>query len=146
MKARRRLGTGKTEMPLSSMIDVVFLLLIYFIVTQKPIIEETLLEADLPGGKTVERPPEVSLLMIDVDKGSKNRYKVNGVAWKARQLFEYLKTVADNDRSQTVIVDCGPYATHGKLVKLLDACAEAGLTNINIKDDTTREFRGSPAR
>jgi biopolymer transport protein ExbD len=124
------------------MIDVVFLLLIYFIVTQKPMIESTILRADLPGGVPKDDVKQVSLLMIDVDRGSEDEYKVNGIVWKATPLFEYLKTVADNDRGQTVVVDCGPYARHGKLVKLLDACADAGLTNINIKDDSTRDFRG----
>jgi biopolymer transport protein ExbD len=142
MKTRRRIGTGSAEMSMSSMIDVVFLLLIYFIVTQKPIIEETLLEADLPSGVPEKDVKEVSLLRIDVDRGADDRYKVNGVTWKAPQLFSYLKTVADNDRSQTVVIDCGAYARHGKLVKLLDACSEAGLTNLNIKDDPAREFRG----
>lgn len=142
MKTRRRIGSGSAEMSMSSMVDVVFLLLIYFIVTQKPIIAETLLEADLPSGATPKNVKEVSLLRIDVDRGNDDRYKVNGVTWKATQLFPYLKSVADNDRSQTVVIDCGAYARHGKLVKLLDACAKAGLTNLNITDDPSREFRG----
>ncbi|NCU27823.1 biopolymer transporter ExbD, partial [Candidatus Nomurabacteria bacterium] len=37
------------EVPLSAMIDVVFLLLIYFIVSQKPIVEDTHLAIDLPA-------------------------------------------------------------------------------------------------
>ena len=39
----------EAEVPLSSMIDIVFLLLMYFIATQKPIIEETLLGVNLPS-------------------------------------------------------------------------------------------------
>lgn len=35
--------------PLSSMIDVVFLLLIYFIMTQKKVVEDVYLQADLPA-------------------------------------------------------------------------------------------------
>ncbi len=37
------------SVPLSSMIDIVFLLLIYFILTQKPVIEEIPMNVDLPA-------------------------------------------------------------------------------------------------
>ncbi len=50
--ARRQKKKGsvvEAEIPMSSMIDVVFLLLIYFVVTQKPIIEDTLLGINLPS-------------------------------------------------------------------------------------------------
>ena len=42
-KKRKRIEVAEAEVPMSSMIDIVFLLLIYFILTQKPIIDETLL-------------------------------------------------------------------------------------------------------
>ena len=47
------------EVPLSSMIDVVFLLLIYFILTQKPVIEDVHLQVDLPAPEL--RPPAMRL-------------------------------------------------------------------------------------
>jgi len=62
------------SVPLSSMIDVVFLLLIYFIFTQKPVVEDIYLQLDLPAPSRAsasdsEPPP---ILRIDVYKLSQD--------------------------------------------------------------------------
>jgi hypothetical protein len=40
----------------------------------------------------------------------------------------------------TVIINCGPNAVHKKLIRLLDACAEAGLSKLNIVNDPSVKF------
>ena len=59
--------------PLSSMIDVVFLLLIFFLVTQKPITEEVMINVELPAPdmSTVAADPLIPIT-IDVDKYSRD--------------------------------------------------------------------------
>ena len=158
-RKRKRIKIEKAEVPLSSMIDVVFLLLIYFIVTQKPIVEETLLGCDLPspGGKPPKNPP--TMLTIDVvrfypnpknsaaiDAKDMNYYFLNKRRWKfdspkaSNDLRRQLIAIAKNDKDQTVIINCGPNAAHQKLVQILDACAEAGLKKINVVDDDGIRF------
>lgn len=62
------------SVPLSSMIDIVFLLLIYFIFTQKPIIEEVPMNVDLPAPSSqpnnndVEPPFTINVGKYDEDK------------------------------------------------------------------------------
>lgn len=138
------------DVPISAMIDVVFLLLIYFIVTQKPIIENTLLTVDLPapGGKPKDKP--VQLFTIDVHRidpapeQDLNIYYVNQQKWNFQDLRAQLKKTAELDPKQTIIINCGPNARHQKLVQLLDACAEAGLLSINVVNDLTIEFVPEP--
>ncbi|NOY74856.1 MAG: biopolymer transporter ExbD [Kiritimatiellaeota bacterium] len=159
MSKRKRIKIEEAEVPLSSMIDVVFLLLIYFIVTQKPIVEETLLSCDLPspGGKPPKNQP--TMLTIDVvrfypnpnnskviDAKDLNYYYLNKRRWKfnspnaSNDLRRQLVAIAKNDKDQTVIINCGPNATHQKLIQILDACAEAGLTKLNVVDDDGIKF------
>ena len=159
MAKRKRMKTDEAEVPLSSMIDVVFLLLIYFIVTQKPIVEETLLSCDLPspGGKPPKNPP--TMLTIDVvrfypnptnnpaiDAKDMNYYYLNKRRWRfnapnaSNDLRRQLIAIAKNDKDQTVIINCGPNAAHQKLVQILDACAEAGLKKLNVVDDDGIKF------
>ena len=59
--------------PLSSMIDVVFLLLIFFLVTQKPITEEVMINVELPAPdmSTLAADPLIPIT-IDVDKYSRD--------------------------------------------------------------------------
>ncbi len=61
--------------PLSAMIDVVFLLLIYFIMTQKPVVEDIYLQLNLPAPNPAtsssDEPP--AILRIDVSKRPEDR-------------------------------------------------------------------------
>jgi len=160
-KKRKRIVIDEAEIPMSAMIDVVFLLLIYFIVTQKPIIEETLLSCDLPspGGAPPDKPP--TMLTIGVmrmmpnpnhDKSilakDLNLYYLNNAAWKfsdpnaSNDLKRQLMTMGKADAEQTIIINCGPNAPHQKLVQLLDACANAGLKTLNIVNDESIRFLG----
>ena len=130
MRNRKKRLSGSNEMSMASMIDVVFLLLIYFIVTQKPIIEETLMSSKLPNGT----PSETTgfPLTIDVFQEDGDFYRVMNRPWKAKELFTYLQTISENDPEQAIIINCGTKAKHSKLIKLLDACSEAELGNLNI--------------
>ncbi len=145
--ARRRPEEQKAEVPMSSMIDIVFLLLIYFIVTQKPIIEDTHLGVDLPtpGGKPKDKP--ITLFTIDVHKQSDDPgkdldiYYVNGRKWNFNDLALQLKKTAEQDKEQTIILNCGPNARHQKLIRILDACHDAGLSKLNLVNDESIEFQ-----
>jgi len=126
----------EAEIPMSSMIDVVFLLLIYFIVTQKPVIEDTLLGVNLPSGGGSSGSSEAGqLFTIDVIKmgpGSDTFYNVNGMPTPLAAMKDQLLMLAENDPDTTVIIKCGPNAKHNKLVTVLDSCAEAGLSKLNL--------------
>ncbi len=148
-RTRKRMKGEEAEVPLSSMIDVVFLLLIYFIVTQKPIIDDTLLGCNLPApdavAKEEEEPP--NLFTVDVHRLYPNDpdkdmqyYYLNGNRYPFEQLKQVLSETRKNDPDMTVIINCGPNAQHRKLIQLLDACAEADLTKLNVVNDEAVKF------
>ena len=132
------------SVPLSSMIDVVFLLLIYFIFTQKEVVEDVHLQLNLPAPQSSsnnEEPPP--MLRIDVFENAKDNdnetyYAVNAAKEGAGQAMEfaalqnYLKIVADNSKETTIVLNCGPHADHKKLIKILDLCNSLGLTELNL--------------
>ncbi len=140
-KIRKKIKSDKVEVPMSSMIDVVFLLLIYFIVTQKPIIEDTLLGVSLPApsqSKSTDTPPP--MMTIDVMRlvgYPADTYHVNGSPCPLKSIKSVMKSW---DAEQTLLIRCGPNAKHQKLIKILDACSEAEITNLNIIDDPTVAF------
>lgn len=144
-KKRRKMLVPDAEVPLSAMIDVVFLLLIYFILTQKEVLEDSYLSVDLPSPNPTSKPPQTppSMLRIDVMKlrdRSEDYYHINGLKYHVNDLREYLRTIAQTDKNTTVIINCGPNAKHGKLIALLDICNEMGLTKINLLNDATVRF------
>ena len=140
MRKRKRASEKPDKMPVSTMIDVVFLILIYFIVTQKPILEETMIKTKLPGppDEIIDPPIDPNPMRIDVFKESGDFYRLNGRAYKKEFIFNYLKDVAESNPEQQILINCGSNAKHEKLVKLLDVCAEVKLENLNIVNDKSR--------
>jgi len=148
MRKRRKTKIAEAEVPMSAMIDVVFLLLIYFIVSQKPIVENTLIPCDLPSpnqAPSKEKPPQ--LLNIDVfrmninPKKDMDIYGFNQSAVNFSDLKNVLKQTSKTNPDQTIIINCDPNALHEKLVQLLDACQEFGLTKLNLTNDATIPFQ-----
>jgi biopolymer transport protein ExbD len=148
-RSHKRLTVGDAVMPLSSMIDIVFLLLIYFIVTQKIIVEDTLLNASIPGGKpdTAVTVPQSSLLVIDIalmnaedPARDLDTFMVNRRRCSYADLREQLLHLGTLASDTTVFLRCGPNPPHRKLVRVLDACKEADLNNLQIVNDEGQSF------
>lgn len=148
--------------PLSSMIDVVFLLLIFFLVTQKPVTEEVMINVELPAPdmSTVAADPLIPIT-IDVDKYSRDNideidarlaalsdrddpnevlkderlyYSFNGSApMEVARLRERLAAVAA-DANSTIIIKCDPNVKYRKLIRVLDLCSELGLNSRQLVD------------
>ena len=117
--------------PMSAMIDIVFLLLIYFIVTQKDEISEAHLAVNLPSpNPPAEEPREnPNLLEIEIRPGKlflKKRPRTRA------QLREMLATFAALDTDYTVIVKTSILAQTRELVDVLDMCKELGLNQLNV--------------
>ena len=121
------------SVPLSSMIDVVFLLLIYFIFTQKPVVEDIHLQLDLPSpgrasASDSEPPP---ILRIDVykllqDNDEEITKKINDIqadqsidprlkpklinkAREAEKIYYHVNTTGDGTGTPMVFSDLAKY-------------------------------------
>jgi biopolymer transport protein ExbD len=114
--------------PMSSMIDIVFLLLIYFIITQKDEISEAHLAVNLPSpGRGTPPSTKPQLLEIEVHD---NMYLMRGVALSLPTLEETLNKFRDPEL--TVIIKVSVQAKARDLVAVLDLCQGAGLTKMNV--------------
>lgn len=125
----RRKQEEALAVPMSSMIDVVFLLLIYFIVTQKDEITEAHLAVNLPSpgsAKTTETKPQ--LLEIEVYDG---QIALRGKVMPDDATFAALMNNF-RDPELTVMIKVSTGARARDLVKVLDYCQGAGLTKLNV--------------
>jgi biopolymer transport protein ExbD len=121
------------QVELTPLIDVVFLLLIFFMVSST-FIRETQLKIDLPEASGELQEIEGEMLEIAVD--SRGEYALNGqilvnneLSTLVRALRESAKTV---DKSERVIVTADANATHQAVVRAMDAAGKVGLTRISI--------------
>jgi biopolymer transport protein ExbD len=126
------------EMPMSAMIDVTFLLLIFFIVTATDEIIEAHVSVDLPSAsssKSSEKPPQLIEVVVppDSEAGLEGKYLLMGsTPHDIDALEQVLAGVAVLDNTQTIIIKVSPDATQGKLIQLLDRCKKVGLSKLNV--------------
>lgn len=132
---------------MSSMIDVAFLLLIYFIVSTSLERDEADMSLTLPGASAAAPTSSVKIdqMIIRIDQDSV--VYVNDAAMKSsmslslrvmKDLNESLKRKSDSSRiagkSAMVIIDCHDEAQEQRFIDVLSALDEAGITNINLKN------------
>ena len=130
---------GKKERPkgenvkleMTPMIDVVFQLLIFFIVTLKQ--EDILSHLDVsrPAPDPNARPEEQvkDLLTIEVyERG----FAMKGRRVGIQDLDRQLTRLASYSKNISVIIKCTGDSPHSNLIQLLDICAKAGLTNLSV--------------
>ena len=124
---------------LTPLIDVVFLLLIFFMVSTT-FTKETRLKVDLPEAEGVAsvEPPELIEILVARD-GS---YSVNGKTLVNRQtqtIIAALKEVSGGDTSIPLVVTSDANASFQAGVTAMDAAGQAGFANLSI---TTRRPEG----
>lgn len=130
-RARKRPDAPQAELEMTPMIDVVFQLLIYFIVTTKPIDVITNLDVFRPApdknAPQDQKPP--NLVRIGVYQDG---YTVNDVAATLELLDMALAKVASIDAGQTLMITVSAVSEHGQLVKALNLCAKNGLKSLSV--------------
>ncbi len=128
-KGKRLLSA--VQVPIASMIDVVFLLLIYFILTQKEEVAEAHLAVNLPSmDKSIQKPPiELKFIQIDIHPG---QAYLQNVPRSPENIRELLTELAKLNPEQTVLIRTKMDARSGEVVRILDICADAGLTKLNL--------------
>ena len=127
-----RIGSGEEPQSMSAMSDVVFLLLIFFIVTMSGYVEMTLLETNLPvsGGQSSGAPDLQISLKIEVT--ADGRYVINGMVQNRETLNRLLRRYSRLMPDAEFLLQCAPESRHHVLVTLLGDLAKHKLKNIKL--------------
>jgi len=117
---------------LTPLIDVVFLLLIFFMVTTT-FTRDTRLTVNLPeaDANSSESLPD----QIEVTVSEAGRFSVNGEVLSNSQpgtLGDAILQAAQRDRSRPVLLVADAEATHQSVVTAMDAIGRAGFSRLSI--------------
>lgn len=99
-RQKRELAPARMQLNLTSMIDVIFQLLIYFVITASFAVGEGVIAANLPGqgqGSTTAEPPKTPLNIIVASRGEYNyQLRIDGIPQAPtnfKSLNEMLKSI-----------------------------------------------------
>jgi biopolymer transport protein ExbD len=125
-----RLGKGLEMTP---MIDIVFLLMIFFLVASKLDEADRALDVVLPQAAAAQplttRPRE---FVINIDRAG--NYFAGARPVRLEELRDLLvQAAADNPQRQTVIVRADEEAAHKFVVAAMDACVQAGIDDYQVQ-------------
>ena len=119
---------------MTPMIDVVFQLLIYFLVTFST--ADVLAHLDVshpsPQAESQKVPRIGTMIRINV---LPQGYLLNQRRVSVKELGDLLEQLAIVSKNQTVLVVCADASKQGDLVAVLDACAKSGFSQISIMSE-----------
>lgn len=133
MKFLQKRGHHEASVELTPLIDVVFLLLIFFMVSTT-FIRETQLKIDLPEAAGELQEVEDDLIEITIDR--LGDYAVNDRLLVNNDLRTLVRALEDllEERPpiSRVIVTADANASHQSVVRAMDAAGKVGLTRLSI--------------
>ena len=122
----------ENEINLTPMLDVVFIMLIFFIVTAS-FIKEAGIQVERPDAPTAERQEDAAILIaisqndeIWIDRRETDPRAVRGVIEKLH---------AENPKG-SIVIQADEESTNEMLVVVMEAAKQAGVANVAIATDT----------
>ena len=141
MTRRRALAAASVE--LTPLIDVVLLLLIFFMVSTS-FVRESRLGIELPGAAGEPRVMDPASVEIRVHRDG--AYRVNGKPVAGGSLADLLSAITEAGEGFTsgqggLVIAADANSTHQAVVMALDAAGQAGLHRVSL----VTQPRGDPA-
>ncbi len=125
---RRRRVEDDTEVNLTPMLDVVFIMLIFFIVTAS-FVKEAGIDINRPDAATAERKEKGNIQVAITDSGQ---------LWIDRRMVDPRALRANIERMHAenphgaVIIQADKKSTNDLLVLVMDSARQAGVKNVSI--------------
>ena len=139
MKFKRSIR-GELSINITPLIDVVFLLLIFFMVTTT-FSRETRLLVNLPEANA--ELVESQSAQIEIIVAREGSYVINGrplVDNRFETLIRGLELESEGDRDLSIILIADAEATHQSVVTAMDAIGQSGFSRLNISTQRPEEF------
>ena len=131
MRFRRNRQSKSPGLSLTSMLDVIFLLLCFFVTVSVFSQWENEISIKLPSAETSDEPDRLPGEII-VNLAKDGKVIVNGKLLELDDLQARLKKVAKFYPGQPVIIRADKELAYEKLVKVIDTCRAADVWNFSL--------------
>jgi biopolymer transport protein ExbD len=139
----RRKPRENVEINLASLIDVVFILLLFFVVTTT-FTRETQLKVDLPEAITGTPPEQTELKQLEILIAADGSYSLNAkqlLKSDLPSLMAALQKESDGDNSLPLIISADAKTQHQAVITAMDAAGKLGFSHLRM---TTIEAHAAP--
>ncbi|MEE9549373.1 MAG: biopolymer transporter ExbD [Candidatus Binatia bacterium] len=124
-EAEEEVGIG-----LISLIDVIFLLLIFFMVTTTLIDPSKRLDIQLPEAKAAA--PDTKSIPVTIELGPRGKILLNGKRVNLKTLESRLKALGGGSQKKTAIIRADRRLDYGQVVRVLGICRASGFFDLGI--------------
>lgn len=132
MKFTPKHGRSKPAVfALTSMLDVIFLLLCFFVTASVYSQWESEISIQLPSAKTSDEPDRLPGEII-ANVAKDGTVRVNGATLSLEELGERLTRIAKFYPGQAVVIRADKETRYEALVKVIDVCRGAGVWNFSL--------------
>jgi len=121
----------RRAMPLAPMLDIMFLLLIFFVTTSSFRAQEEQIDVQLPAataGKEV--PPSATELIVNIK--ADDTIVVGNTEYNPEALFEMMKQIVADFPDERLIIRSDKGSHTDTLVTVMDVARSAGIQSIHI--------------
>lgn len=133
MKFRRK-PRENVEINLASLIDVVFILLLFFVVTTT-FTRETQLKVDLPEAASGTPPEDTALKQMEILISAEGSYSLNGQALLKSDLENLMAALgkeSEGDNSLPLVISADAQTPHQAVITAMDAAGKLGFAHLRI--------------
>ena len=131
MKFSHKSASKPAALALTSMLDVIFLLLCFFVTASVYSQWESEITIQLPSAETADEPNRLPGELI-VNVTEKGAIRLNGMELTAADLGARLSKIAQLSPDQSVIVRADCATRYEALVNVIDTCRKAGVWNFSL--------------
>ena len=128
MRRKRRQVEEETEINMTPMLDVVFIMLIFFIVTSS-FVKESGIDVSKPSASTAERKEKANILVAITDSG---QIWVDKRPVDPRSVRANIERLHAENPQGSVIIQADKNSKNGLLVDVMDAARQAGVYDVSI--------------
>lgn len=123
--------SAEAEIDLTPMLDVVFIMLIFFVVTTS-FVKESGVEINRPSAETAQRQQRGNILVAIRPNGE---IWIDGRAVDIRAVRANIERLKAENPEGEVVIQGDRHAQIGLLVRVMDQVRLAGITNVSIAAD-----------
>jgi biopolymer transport protein ExbD len=123
----------ENEINITPMLDVVFIMLIFFIVTAS-FVKELGIDVNRPDADTAVRPDRVNILVVIT---ANNEIRIDRRQVDPRALRANIERLYAENPEASVVIQADKNSVTETLITVMDAARQAGIYNVSIASDET---------